>query len=339
MLSLATLFHDIGFSETYVGHEEVGIRMIREFLTRWNYPEEKVKIIVGMIEATKMETKPRNPLEALVKDADTSSLGKSYFQIYTNSLRKELNVLQNALISKKDWNRENLRFLDEHIYYSEAGRSRYSEMKAENRRLLSEEMDLDEKHDSKGKKKDKEKDDLSKTIANSKSAQTQFKTALRNHIDLSSIADNKANMMLSVNALIITFALPLLGKEVANNKALLIPMILLLVVCLTSMIFATLATRPIPMKGYSSMESILAKKSNLFFFGNYYRMSFEEYEQGMMATISDTDILDSTIMRDLFFLGKTIGFKFVYLRRCYTIFMYGLILAVLSFVIVFAFLS
>jgi len=145
--------------------------------------------------------------------------------------------------------------------------------------------------------------------------------------------------MLSVNALIITFALPLLGKEVANNKALLIPMILLLVVCLTSMIFATLATRPIPMKGYSSMESILAKKSNLFFFGNYYRMSFEEYEQGMMATISDTDILDSTIMRDLFFLGKTIGFKFVYLRRCYTIFMYGLILAVLSFVIVFAFLS
>jgi len=87
------------------------------------------------------------------------------------------------------------------------------------------------------------------------------------------------------------------------------------------------------------MESILAKKSNLFFFGNYYRMSFEEYEQGMMATISDTDILDSTIMRDLFFLGKTIGFKFVYLRRCYTIFMYGLILAVLSFVIVFAFLS
>jgi len=339
MLSLATLFHDIGFSETYVGHEEVGIRMIREFLTRWNYPEEKVKIIVGMIEATKMETKPRNPLEALVKDADTSSLGKSYFQIYTNSLRKELNVLQNALISKKDWNRENLRFLDEHIYYSEAGRSRYSEMKAENMRLLSEEMDLDEKHDSKGKKKDKEKDDLSKTIANSKSAQTQFKTALRNHIDLSSIADNKANMMLSVNALIITFALPLLGKEVANNKALLIPMILLLVVCLTSMIFATLATRPIPMKGYSSMESILAKKSNLFFFGNYYRMSFEEYEQGMMATISDTDILDSTIMRDLFFLGKTIGFKFVYLRRCYTIFMYGLILAVLSFVIVFAFLS
>jgi hypothetical protein len=335
MLSLATLFHDIGFSETYTGHEEVGIRMIKEFLARWNYPEEKINSITGMIEATKMETKPRNRLEALVKDADTSSLGKSYFQIYTNSLRKELNVLQNALISKKDWNRENLRFLDEHIYYSEAGRNRYSEMKAENRRILKEEIDHDEKKDGKSKKKD----DLTQTIANSKSAQTQFKTALRNHIDLSAIADNKANMMLSVNALIITFALPLIGKEVANNKALLGPMIILLLVCLTSMIFATLATRPIPMKGYSSMDSILARKSNLFFFGNYYRMSFDEYQQGMMATISDTDILDSTIMRDLFFLGKTLGIKFVYLRRCYTIFMYGLILVVISFVIVFSFLS
>jgi hypothetical protein len=101
------------------------------------------------------------------------------------------------------------------------------------------------------------------------------------------------------------------------------------------MIFATLATRPIPMKGVSSMESILAKKSNLFFFGNYFKMSFDEYEKGMNATVADDDILDSTIMRDLFFLGKTLGSKYAYLRKCYTIFMYGIILAVISFVIVF----
>ncbi|HEX5111659.1 MAG TPA: HD domain-containing protein, partial [Saprospiraceae bacterium] len=260
MLNLATLFHDIGFSETYAGHEEVGIRMIKEFLAKWNYPQEKVNTIVGLIETTKMENKPKTNLQAIIKDADTSSLGKSNFQIYTKSLRKELNLLQNALISKEDWNKQNLRFLDEHVYYSEAGKKRYAEMKAENRRVLKEEIS-ESKKDDKGKKRDP----MSQTIANSKAAQTQFKTALRNHIDLSAMADNKANIMLSVNALIITFALPLLGKEVANNKALLIPMVMLLIVCVTSMIFATLATRPIPMKGYSSMDSILAKKSNLFF--------------------------------------------------------------------------
>jgi len=337
IISLASLFHDIGFSETYSGHEEVGIRLIKEFLAKWNYPEEKLQKIIGLIEATKMNTRPRSKLEAIIKDADTSSLGKSYFQIYTNSLRKELNVVQNALISKKDWNRENLNFLDEHEYYSEAGKTRYSEMKAENRRLLKEEIDMGEGKKGKGKDKKKDGDELSRTIASSKSAQTQFKTALRNHIDLSSMADDKANIMLSVNALIITIAMPLLGKELATNPTLLVPILLLLVVCVTSMIYATLATRPIPMKGYSSMESILEKKSNLFFFGNYYRMSFDEYQKGMIATISDSDILDSTIMRDLFFLGKTIGFKFVYLRRCYSIFMYGIIVSVISFVIVFAF--
>ena len=164
-----------------------------------------------------------------------------------------------------------------------------------------------------------------------------FKTALRNHIDLSSIADNKANIMLSVNALIITFALPLLGKEIAANRMILYPTIMLLSVCVVSMIFATMATRPIPMKGYSSMESILARKSNLFFFGNFYRMTFEEYEQGMNATVADGTILDTTIMRDLFFLGRTLGSKYSYLRKCYTIFMYGIILTVICFVVVFVF--
>lgn len=330
MLNLATLFHDTGFSETYAGHEEVSIRLAREFLESRNYPPDRIQRIAHMIEVTKIDVKPRNNLEALVKDADTSSLGKNHFHIYTNSLRKELNTLQNAVLSKKDWAKANLRFLDEHEYFSTVGKERYEPIKAENRRLLSDEIKLSDKEDEPKKK-------VPNTIANSKSAQTQFKTALRNHIDLSSIADNKANIMLSVNALIITFALPLLGKEIAANKLLLFPTIMLLSVCVVSMIFATLATRPIPMKGYSSMESILAKKSNLFFFGNYYNMTFDEYEKGMNATVANDDILDTTIMRDLFFLGKTLGNKYAYLRKCYTIFMYGIIVTVVSFVIVFAF--
>ncbi len=342
LLNLAALFHDSGFSEAYTGHEDVSIRIAQEFLTSHHYPSERIDAIARFIEVTKLEVKPQNDLESLMKDADTSSIGKSYFQIYTNSLRKELNTVQNALLSKKEWAKNNLKFLDEHVYYSEPGKERYTDKKAENRKLLLEEMSLlDTKSEDKEKGKE-QKEKVSKdfklnTIATSKSAQTQFKTALRNHIDLSSIADNKANIMLSVNAVIITFTLPLLGAEIAANKMLLLPTIMLLSVCLVAMIYATLATRPIPMKGYSSMESILDKKSNLFFFGNYFNMSFDEYEKGMNATVADDDILDTTIMRDLFFLGKTLGNKYRYLRKCYTIFMYGIIVTVVSFVVVFSF--
>jgi hypothetical protein len=112
---------------------------------------------------------------------------------------------------------------------------------------------------------------------------------------------------------------------------------MLLLVCLSSMVFAILATRPIQMKGFTSMESILEKKSNLFFFGNYYRMSYDQYEQGLNATIADEEIMNATIMRDLFFLGRTLGFKYGYLRYCYSIFMYGIISTVIAFIAVFVF--
>ena len=336
MLNLAAIFHDAGFSTAYTGHEEHGARMAREFLSHAGYPEEKIQTIEDLIQATRVDIKPRTTLEALLKDADTSSVGRSHFHIYTNHLRKELNAVQNALLTKRDWALANLQFLDEHEYYTGVARERYGQTKEVNKKLLLNELALiDAKLEAKRNENNKSQEP--DTIGTSKSAQNMFKTALRNHIDLSSIADNKANIMLSVNALIITFALPLLGKEIAANRMILYPTIMLLSVCVVSMIFATMATRPIPMKGYSSMESILARKSNLFFFGNFYRMTFEEYEQGMNATVADGTILDTTIMRDLFFLGRTLGSKYSYLRKCYTIFMYGIILTVICFLVVFVF--
>ena len=337
ILNLATLFHDSGFSEAYVGHEDYSISIAREFLTEANYPPEKIKIIEGLINATKVDVKPKTELEKLLKDADTSSLGRSHFHIYTNSLRKELNSLQNANLSKKDWAKANLRFLDEHEFFSDIAKEKYNAVKEENRKLLATELRQMETGFDEKSGRFRKKDGEWNTISNNRTAQSQFRTALRGHINLSSIADNKANIMLSVNALIITFALPILGKEIAANKLLLFPTILLLCVCVVSMIFATLATRPIPMKGYSSMESIVGKKSNLFFFGNFFRMKYEDYEKGMYATIADDDILSATIMRDLFFLGKTLGYKYAHLRKCYTIFMYGIITTVISFIIVFVF--
>jgi len=168
MLNLAALFHDVGFSEVYSGHEDQSIRIAKELLSSQNYPQERIDAIARLIEVTKMDVKPQDKLESLMKDADTSSLGKSHFQIYTNSLRKELNSLQNAVLSKRDWAKTNLRFLDEHEYYSDAGKERYAEKKAENRRLLVNELtQIDVKPDEKDKSLKPKKEDRMQTIANS----------------------------------------------------------------------------------------------------------------------------------------------------------------------------
>ncbi|MEL7223051.1 MAG: Pycsar system effector family protein, partial [Bacteroidota bacterium] len=112
---------------------------------------------------------------------------------------------------------------------------------------------------------------------------------------------------------------------------LMVPVIILLLTCLSSMIFATLATRPIPMTGHTSEEAIQEGRANLFFFGNFYRMDLKSYDEGMDQVISKDQSLESAIKRDLYFLGRSLGNKYNQLRICYNLFMIGVVLSVILF--------
>jgi predicted metal-dependent HD superfamily phosphohydrolase len=327
-LVISALFHDTGFSVSPRDHEEHSKEIAAKFLHNEGLPEERIAQILSRIDATRLGRIPSNKLEMLMKDADTSNLGHDNFFEITEQLRQELNAVNDEGIDEHAWDQINLQFLSDHKFYTEEARKRFELSKEKHIKRI-------EKKLKKAAKKDKETGSKLITIGASKSAQTQFKTALRNHIDLSAIADNKANIMLSVNALIITFTLPLLGERIAADPRMLGPTLILLSVCVIAMVFATLATRPIAMGGTSSMEEIYDKKSNLFFFGNFYRMTFGEYEKGMQVVVRDDEILDNSIMRDLFFLGKALGQKYRYLRLCYNFFMFGLITAVLAFGVTF----
>jgi hypothetical protein len=141
--------------------------------------------------------------------------------------------------------------------------------------------------------------------------------------------------MLSVAALIISLALPILGTNLMDNPHLLVPTILLLTVCVVSITYATLAIRPIATKGVTTLDDINKKQSNLFFYGNFYRMRYSDYAEGIKYVVSNSEFLDSSITRDLFFLGVALGRKYIFLRRCYNVFMFGMIIAVLAFAIAF----
>jgi len=322
VLLIAAYFHDVGFTIDANNHEDHSIHLAVEFLKSQNYPPELILKVSDCINATKMHWKGNNKLCKLMKDADLSGLSNKNYNLINEALRQELNARSEKKIDKEVWRQQNISFLENHDYLSEEGQRIFKNGKLKNLKTLK-------MSDEKKKKKVK-----LLTIGSSKSAQTQFKTALRNHIDLSSIADNKANIMLSVNAIIITVALPLLINRISSHQDLLIPTAILAVVSLISMIFATLSTRPIAMKGVTKKEDISAKKSNLFFFGNYYNMNFNDYEEYVGMVVADDEILDNSITRDLFFLGKSLGKKFEYLRWCYNFFMYGIAASVFSFFII-----
>jgi hypothetical protein len=320
-LQLAALFHDSGFTDGPVNHERRGAAIARKFLETHDVDEEDINQVCRLVKATEKGWLPNDELEEIIRDADLSNLAEPLYLIESQALRDEWAFLSDEEMDDKTWHTMNYDFIKNHEYHSEAAQNLYNKAKKKNLKSV--------------KKKLKELDVPALSISTSKSAQTQFKTALRNHIDLSSIADNKANIMLSVNALIITVALPVIANMAGENRVLIAPAVLLLIVCVTSMIYATLATRPIKMSGYSTLEDIKAKKSNLFFFGNFYKMPFDEYAEGINLVLADEKNLDNSITRDLFFLGKSLGAKYNRLRLCYSIFMYGIIVVVLAFCISF----
>lgn len=326
-LELAALFHDTGFTKTYEGHEAISKQLAAQFLSTQAYPEERLAQVLDLIEVTYPPKVPQTLPEKVLCDADLSNLGHTAYFDYLQSLRHEWRFFLNQEYTNEEWFALNYKFVKKHTFYTEAAQQRLGEQWNANRKQLKK---LRDSYREAPAKQDKEQA-LPGVISNNKSAQTMFKTSLRNHLDLSALADNKANIMLSVNALIITIATPLAASYVRHNTFALIPAILLLATCLASMIFATLATRPIKMKGETSSHDIEQSKSNLFFFGNFFRMDYERYEHGMLEVVRDNQKLDSSIMRDLYFLGKSLGRKYHQLRICYTIFMWGIIITVFAF--------
>lgn len=326
ILEIAALFHDVGFIETYNGHEGISRRIASDFLKGKNYPAEKLERVLSCIDVTFPANRPSNTLEKIIRDADLINLGSDGYATHLNGLRHEWDVFLGQKFTDRDWYKVNRKFLKNQSFFTKAAREYYGPKLEDNKKWLK-------RMDKSAKKRAKEGES---PITNSKSAQMMFKTALRNHIDLSTLADNKANIMLSVNALIITFIVPMAIGQIRETPFLLLPILLLLLTCLISMIFATLATRPIKMAGKTDATTVNQGKSNLFFFGNFYKMDFDRYKSGIYQVLENEDDLDDSIMRDLFFLGKSLGTKYAQLRICYTIFMIGVTLAVIAFLLAYA---
>lgn len=196
-------------------------------------------------------------------------------------------------------------------------------------------MAKDEKVEQlKGKIEDlKRKVKEAKELTPTRGIETMFRTTSKNHMELSAIADNKANIMISINSIILSVMVSVLIRKLEEYPHLTIPSVLLTVVCLTTIVFAVLATRPNISKGKFERLDIVNKQTNLLFFGNFHRMSLKDYQWGMKEMLQDADYLYGSMIKDIYFLGVVLGKKYRLLRMSYTIFMFGFVLSILGFII------
>lgn len=117
LIKIAALFHDAGFIKRYEENEIAGTKLARQFLPKWGYSREEIKIITGMIIATHTPQKPRNKLEEILADADLDYLGRADFSPIANTLFEELRANGKA-INHMDWNKMQIAFLKQHKYFT-----------------------------------------------------------------------------------------------------------------------------------------------------------------------------------------------------------------------------
>ena len=186
---------------------------------------------------------------------------------------------------------------------------------------LISELNIDKKKLKELKKK------LSKIEPRSeRGVETLFRLLSKNQYTLNTMIDTKSNILISINALILSLILGTVMSQLDKDPHLIYPVVLILMTNLTSITYAIFATRPELTHG--NQES-----RNLMFYGNFHDMEEEAYVNQISDLMHQGDELYRTIAKDTYYLGKTINRKFKLLRISFTIFLVGIILSVIAFLL------
>jgi HD superfamily phosphodiesterase len=278
LVVLSAWLHDTGYCFDPMHHEQESIRIARSFLSENNYPAFHIEQITACITATKFPQLPQNLLEQVVCDADLAHLSEKGLGKKAELLRNETSLLTGKEITQREWYKENIMLLKSHVFFTSYGKETLAIGQEENYRKAKKKCKLFEKRVALEKGTGKltsnhHLEEAKENFANpARGIETMFRTASHNHLELSAIADNKANIMITINSINISLIISLLLRRLEEFPNLVIPTAILTLVSLLSIVFAVLATRPIITSGMFSREDILGKRTNLLFFGNFHHM-------------------------------------------------------------------
>jgi hypothetical protein len=128
-------------------------------------------------------------------------------------------------------------------------------------------------------------------------------------------------------------------RKLQEAPYLTIPSIIFLVVAVCTIVIAILATRPKLSSGTFNAQDVIDKKTNLLFFGNFYRASLEQYDTAMRKMMKDPDYLYGSLIKDIYMLAAVLGRKYKLIRIAYYIFMVGIVVSVAAFAIAILFFN
>jgi len=335
VLQMALLFSNLGYNLDYNNSFEKNIEILEEYFANESEHKELKEDISSCLQALLTKT-PATDLEKAFLDIYFSDFGKKKFLKRNSLLRYEINAFSNEKLSECEWIAYQIELLTNHKYYSDYSIMNWQPTKRKNLASLLKAKSKLEKVDEKERLKAKYKTKY-KNESPERSIQTLYRVALRNHVKLSDIADTKANILLSVNAIIISLVLANIISQLDNpsNRFMILPTIIFVTFSIISMIMSIKATQPNVTRGEFTQEDLKNKNVNLAFFGNFHKMELEKYQSAFSNLIKNKEDVYDTLTKDLYFLGSVLDSKYKLLRYTYLVFMSGIIISVLVFAIAF----
>lgn len=306
----------------------------QRFLALRDYSENGQRSVLRCMQTVGSGKVPAALEEKILSDAGNAAWIEN-FEERNPLLRLEKELTQNQSFSKAEWIELQLEQLLKIRFYTHFAKTKYESELGNCIRSQKNAIEKIERRSAAPAAPEAER--LYQNLDDSpiRAVQTFFRANYRNHINLSSIADNKAHIMISVNSILISVLISILSYRnmAENNPPIMLPVIIFLVTGLTSLIFAVLSARPKVTAFNETIPSKEEKRKNIVFFGNFVHLDLEEYEEAMDAVFRDPELLYGNLTRDLYFLGKVLDKKYRYLTVSYNIFMIGFVTTVLTFLI------
>ena len=339
---LAAWFHETGYLIDSTELVSRSIDIAREFFSRHSpgqdYPSTKLQKVLACINATAETVTPITLEEQILSDAIAAYSFAENFAQHRPLLRLEWELLHNRHLPTIEWQQLQMQALLNTRFLTAYAKMKYAPILAENIRAQKNKIEKAKRSLLNAGKDQEGNTRIFYQIGPKRSGggiQTFFRTNYRNHINLSAIADNKANIMISVNAILISVIISMLSYRhfSQTQPMILLPVVIFLITGLTSLIFAVLSIRPKVTNKYQGIIDMEEAKKNVVFFGNFIHLDLEQYEEAMDAVLRDGELLYGNMVRDLYYLGKVLDKKYRYLTMAYNIFMIGFAATVITFLI------
>jgi hypothetical protein len=337
-------FFSTGFLFDYIDYKRYGIKVAHEFLEEKKVEAQRIEHILMIIESVLHNIQQENKCSEILYDASEFYLADDDFLLWVKYHRQERNYFLTPKLTKRSFWQTAQNFMQEHKYQTKSAIQLFGEYKESNllniKYFLSHELKKQLPVDNRMLINDLKEEiriidqKVEKRLSSSRGFDTLYRITARNQITLSGLADNKSSILITLNTLIVSAVITFVLVNHSELKFLMLPSFMAIAFSVVSVTFAILATRPQIKPGTFKMEEFYNKKVDLLFYGNYYKMEYEEYERAMMDMLKDQDLLLSSLNRDQFALGKILARKFNYLNYSFTVFLFGFIISSSTFAIV-----